>query len=199
MLRVAMIGLGAVARNIQLPAFARLRDRATIVGGCDPDPAAQAYARQKWKLPQVFDDARELIDKTRPDAVSVCTPPALHLAHAVLALNAGCHVFCEKPLAESLEQADEIIEASLKTKRLVVVNNQFPCMRIHAAAKDLIGSPEFGRLLYLSAWQTFIPTPTTEAGWRGNLRKRVCFEFGIHVFELIRFFFEANPVRLLAH
>ncbi len=199
MVRVAVIGLGAVTRNIHLPAYAQMKDRVTIVGGCDVDRAAQDLARGKWKLPHVCDDARELIDKTKPDIVSVCTPPALHLENSTLALNAGCHVFCEKPLAVNLDQADEIIATSEKTGRLVVVNNQFPYMKIHTAARRLAGSPEFGRLLYLHAWQTFLPTEATEAGWRGKLRRRVCFEFGIHVFELMRFFFEDTPVRLLAH
>src|SRR5262249_17716404 len=39
----------------------------------------------------------------------------------------------------------------------------------------------------------------TEAGWRGQLKHRLCFEFGTHVFELVRFFFDANPTRLMAH
>lgn len=199
MTRVAVIGLGAVTRNIHLPAYAQMRDRVTIVGGCDVDPAARDLARGKWKLPYVCNDAWELIDKTKPDIVSICTPPALHLEHATLALKAGCYVFCEKPLADNLEQADEIIEASKKNGKLVVVNNQFPYMKIHTAAKRLVGSPEFGRLLYLHAWQTFLPTEATEAGWRGKLRRRVCFEFGIHVFELMRFLFADTPVRLLAH
>ncbi len=199
MVRVAIIGLGAVTRNIHLPAYAQMKNRVTIVGGCDVDPTAQDLARGKWKLPHVCGDARELIDKTKPDIVSVCTPPAFHLDHSTLALRTGCHVFCEKPLADNLEQADEIIETSQKTGKLVVVNNQFPYMKIHMAAKRLAGSPEFGRLLYLHAWQTFLPTEATEAGWRRKLRRRVCFEFGIHVFELMRFLFEDTPVRLMAH
>ena len=199
MIRVAVIGLGAVTRNIHLPAYAQMRDRVTIVGGCDVDLAAQDSARSKWKLPHVCGDPRELIDKTKPDVVSICTPPDLHLEHAKLALKAGCHVFCEKPLANDLEQADEIIETSKKSGRLVVVNNQFPYMKIHTAAKRMAGSPDFGRLLYLHAWQTFLPTEATEMGWRGRLRRRVCFEFGIHVFELMRFMFDGTPVKLLAH
>jgi|SRR6266851_1701705 len=199
MARVAIIGLGAAARNIHFPAYARFRSRLNVVGGCDPDPAAQAFARERWKLPFVCDGPRELIEKTRPDIVSVCAPPTLHREHAILALAAGCHVFCEKPLAENLEQADEIIDVSEKTQRLVVVNNQFPYMKIHSAAKQLVGGQEFGRLLYLHAWQIFHPTQATEAEWRGKLQRRLCFEFGIHVFELIRFFFDANPVRMFAH
>jgi predicted dehydrogenase len=63
----------------------------------------------------------------------------------------------------------------------------------------MINSPEFGRLLYLHASQTFNTKEKTEAGWRGSLQQRVCFEFGIHVFELMRYFFDETPVRILAH
>lgn len=199
MVRVAVVGLGAVARNIQLPAYAALRDRVQLVGGCDPDESARALARERWNLPAVFDDLRTLIANTKPDIVSICTPPSLHRDHAILALKAGCHVFCEKPIAENLEQADEIIETSEETGRRVVINNQFPYMRINTEAKKLIGTPKFGRLLHLHAWQTFTPTESTEAGWRGKLQRRLCFEFGIHVFELVRFFFDQNPVSVIAH
>lgn len=199
MAKVAIIGLGAVTGNIHLPAYAQLRDDVTVVGGCDVEPAARERARQHWKLPFVCESPTELIEKTRPDFVAVCSPPAFHREHTILALSAGCHVFCEKPLAEDLEQADEIIEASERTNGAVVVNTQFPYMRIHSAAKQKVGSPEFGRLLYLHAWQTFFPTDVTEAGWRGQLKRRLCFEFGIHVFELMRSFFDDTPIRVQAH
>lgn len=199
MIRAAMIGLGAVSRNLHLPAYSQLKDRVTVVAGCDPDSTARKLVGQRWRLPQVFDNPQEMIEKTKPDVVSVCTPPALHREHCLLALDHGCHVFCEKPLAEDLHQADDILQASRKAGRMVVVNNQFPYMNIYQAAKKLIGSPEFGRLLYLHAWQTFRPTDLTETGWRGGLERRLCFEFGIHVFELIRFFFEDNPTKIFSH
>ncbi len=193
-----MIGLGAAARRIHLPACRLLQSRVSVVAGCDPDVAAREETQKRWRLPAIFSDPDEMLQKTKPDVVSVCTPPALHRDHSLLALRSGCHVFCEKPLAENLHQADEIIEASEKAGRRVAVNNQFPCMKIYSAAKRLVGSPNFGRLLFLQACQTFRPSEMTEAAWRGQLERRVCFEFGIHVFELIRFFFEVNPVRIFA-
>lgn len=199
MVRLAIIGLGAVTRNIHLPAYARLKGEVRVVAGCDPDPAARAAARAEWGVPEVYDDARLMIERERPEVVAVCTPPAQHAGPALLALERGCHVFCEKPLAESLDRADEMIAAARGAHRLLAVNSQFPQMNIHRAAKARIGSPEFGRLLFLHAWQTLRPTAQTEAGWRGELRRRLCFEFGVHVFELIRYFFDDTPVRLLAH
>src|SRR5207247_1299316 len=109
------------------------------------------------------------------------------------------HVFCEKPLAESLGDADAMIAAAAAANRLVVVNSEFPAMTIHRAARDLIDSPEFGRLRYLHAWHTMHPTPITEAGWRAGMSRRLGLEFGIHVFDLVRFFFGADPTRVLAH
>jgi D-apiose dehydrogenase len=198
MTSVAIIGLGAVVRNIHMPAYAQLRERVRVTAGCDPDPAAREHARQKWGI-AVFDDAREMIEQTRPDVAVVCTPPWLHCEQVIMALEHGCHIFCEKPLSGDLAHADTMVRAAEQARRLVVINNQFPYMNIHLAAKRQIGSKEFGNLLYLHAWHTMRTDDVTEAGWRGELSRRLCFEFGVHVFELIRFFFDANPVRLMAH
>jgi len=198
-IRVAIIGLGAVTRNLHLPAYYQLRDRVSVVAGCDISSSAREIVGGKWGVMEVYDDPREMIEKTKPDVVSVCTPPSLHHEHALIALDYGCHVFCEKPLAENLPQADEMIRTAEATNRYLVVNSQFPSMNIHRAAKELIGSNQFGRLLFLHAWQTFRPTEITEAGWRGKIQRRLCFEFGVHVFELIRFFFEDNPTKIFAH
>jgi D-apiose dehydrogenase len=195
MTRIAIIGLGAATHYIHLPAYRECGERVKVVAGCDPDPTAKA----KDAVPELFDDPRAMLEKIRPDVVAVCTPPWLHREHALLGLEHGCHVFCEKPFAENLEQADDVIAAAERAGRLVVINNQFPYLRIHRAAKEAIGSAEFGRLLYLHAWQTMEPTEFTEAGWRAGMQRRLCFEFGVHVFELVRYFFEDTPVRLQAH
>lgn len=198
MKRVAIIGLGAVTRNIHLPAYTALGDRVAVIGGCDPDATARAAATQRG-MAAVFADPREMIERVKPDIVAVCSPPDLHREHAELALAAGCHVFCEKPLASTLDDVDAIIVAAERSGRLLVVNNQFPAMRIHRAARDRIGSADFGRLLYLHVWHTMQPTAHTEAGWRGAMHRRLGLEFGIHVLDLVRFFFGATPSRILAH
>ncbi len=195
-MRIAFIGLGAVAHNIQLPAYRLLGNRVQVVAGCDPDPSARARATSRWRIPRVFTDPAEMLAAVEADWVIVCTPPSMHRVHAELALRAGCHVFCEKPMAESLVDADAMIATSVATHRQLVINNQFPYMACHQAARDQIGRPEFGRLLFLHASHTMQPTAHSESGWRGSLERRVGFEFGIHVLDLVRFFFGADPVRV---
>ena len=197
--RLAIAGLGAVTRDIHLPAYKKLREKVSLVGGCDiQEEARAAFAKARPSVP-VFSDIDQMLRATKPDIVSICTPPFLHLPQCLAALKNGCHVFCEKPMVETLSEADEIISAAETAKRHVVVNSQFPLMKIHAAAKAYVGKPDFGRLLFLHASQTFRPTPLTEATWRGEMARRLGFEFGVHVFELIRFFFEEDPVRVIAH
>ena len=197
-LRIAVVGLGAVTRNIHLPAYKTLSDKIEIVAGCDVDAKARQTARDDFGIANVFEDPRKMIAETSPDIVSVCTPPAFHVDHSLIALESGCHVFCEKPLAGSLTEADELIRAAERANRHVVVNNQFPYMNIHRAAKMKIGTPEFGRLLFLQASQIFHADEVTEADWRGLLKRRLCFEFGIHVFSLVRFFFDEEPTVISA-
>lgn len=195
---VGIVGLGAVVRNIHMPAYAQLKGRVRVIAGCDPNAAARQHAQDRWGL-RVFASQREMLGAVRPDVAAICTPPWLHQEQVRVALEHGCHVFCEKPLAEDLGQADDMVEASRRARRLVVVNNQFPYMNIHSAAKRMIGSPQFGELLYLHVWHTMHTNEITEARWRGELTRRLCFEFGTHVFELVRFLFGDNPIRLLAH
>lgn len=198
MTRLAIIGLGAAARNIHLPACRSLGQRVDVVAGCDPDPAARDRAAKKWKIPRVFAEPAEMLDAVDCDWVIVCTPPAFHREHARLALAAGRHVFCEKPLAESLSDAADMVAAARAANRQLVVNNEFPYMACHQAAHAQIGRPEFGRLLFVHASHTMNAAAHPDPGWRGSLQRRVGLEFGIHVLDLMRFFFGADPVRLFA-
>ncbi len=195
-LRLAIVGLGAVARSIHLPALAQVADVIEVAGGCDSDAAARDAAEG---LIPVFETIDAMIEATRPDVVAICTPPGLHLDQARQALDAGCHVFLEKPMVETLADADALIEAADRAGRQVVVNCQFPFMATYQAAKAQIGSADFGDLLFLHAWQTFRRTTQTEDGWRGEMTRRLGFEFGVHVFELIRFFFGQTPSTVTAH
>ena len=199
MTRLAIAGLGAVTRDIHLPAYRKLGRKVSLVGGCDPNAGARTSFSMQQPATPVFEEFEEMLRATQPEIVAICTPPFLHHPQCLVALRHGCHVFCEKPMVETLAEADEIIASAEAARRHVVVNSQFPFMKIHTAAKAYLGKPDFGRLLFLHASQTFRPTPLTEATWRGEMARRLGFEFGVHVFELIRFFFEEEPVRILAH
>ena len=188
--KIALAGLGAAARSIHLPAYRRIAGL-EVVGGCDP------AATSGWPFP-TFATAEEMLETTRPDLLAVLAPPAAHGALVRLGLEAGCHVLCEKPFTPTLEEAHALVELAAARGRRIVVNQQYRFMNVHRAARDLIRAPELGELLFLRAEQTFHRDDATEAGWRGQDPQRTCKEFGIHVLDLCRFFFDEEPRSLHA-
>jgi D-apiose dehydrogenase len=189
--RIAIAGLGASARAIHLPAYKSL-PALQVVGGCDPLARAEHFS-----FP-LFASVPEMLEKTKPDILAVVTPPDTHFALASGGLQADCHIFCEKPFMNSLEEADAIIALAGRAGREVVVNNQYRFMRTHRAAKETFGSPEFGDLLFVSMQQTFLVTEETETGWRGRDTQRTAKEFGTHALDLCRYFFGENPTSISA-
>lgn len=184
--RVAIAGLGRAAKAIHIPALRKLRD-VEIVGGYDP-------VQQKGEFP-IFASLDELL-ATKPDVVVIATPPDSHGDIAVAALEAGAHVFCEKPLANSIEEADAVAAAAAAAGRKVCINSEFPFMPTHLAAAREIGSDRFGKLLFAELHQTFVVTDETEAGWRGNDFQRTFKEFGTHVIDLCKAFFGEQPIAM---
>lgn len=186
--RVAIAGLGRAARNIHLPALRKIPE-AQVVGAYDTLP-------RKCEFP-VFGSIEELL-ATKPDIVIIATPPDAHLPIAKAALESGAHVFCEKPLANTIEEADEIARAAEAAGRQVCVNSEFPFMPPHLAAAREIGGERFGRLLFVDAHQTFVVTPETEAGWRGEDPQRTFKEFGTHAIDVCKAFFGERPIGMSA-
>ena len=106
-LRLGLIGAGAIAAS-HLPQLSRRSEAVELVGAADVSAAASATA-EKYAIPRLVTDYRELLDDV--DAVLICTPTHLHADMATDALRRGKAVFCEKPLARTLEQADAILAA----------------------------------------------------------------------------------------
>lgn len=188
---IAIVGLGAAARQIHLPAYRKLPGL-RVVAGVDTAPSVG-----DWPFP-VFASMQEMLERTKPEIVAVVTPPRSHFELARRALEAGCHVFCEKPFMESLDEADRIVALAARAGRLVAVNNEFRFMRSHLAAKDRIGGADFGALQFVAMHQTFFVTEATERGWRGEDTRRTAKDFGTHALDLCRYFFGENPLSISA-
>ncbi len=184
--RIAIAGLGVAATHIHLPAFEKMQE-IELVGGFDPVAPVQ-----KFGFPR-FDSVERLLIETQPDILVIAAPPDFHFDLCQAGLESGAHIFCEKPFMNNLDNARCVIGMAAQAGRQVVVNNQYRFMNIHSAAKQAIGGTDFGALQFISANQTFKVSSDTESGWRGADPQRTCKEFGIHVFDLCRFFFGENP------
>ncbi|WOO39544.1 Gfo/Idh/MocA family oxidoreductase [Rubellicoccus peritrichatus] len=118
--RVLCVGAGNMGRAHAL-AYHRL-DGFEIVGICTRKPESRKalIAELGTGYPE-FNDYTEALAKTQPDAVCIATYPDTHFAYAKQALEAGCHVFVEKPLAETIGQAEKLVSLAKKVDRKLVV------------------------------------------------------------------------------
>jgi len=148
---------------------------------------------EKFRIPETFDSFDQMMEKAKFDFLIAGTPPGSHFEICEKALNAGIHVFCEKPFMPSIEEADKIVALAKEKNLLLRVNNQYRYMSYYAETKRRLDAGEFGRPYYIQCWQQMFHPPAKETNWRSALKQYVLFEFGTHALDLACFFFDALP------
>jgi predicted dehydrogenase len=117
-IRVAVVG-GGVGRG-HIAAFKSLPDQFEVRALCELDEARARRLAEEFGLPRAVVDTAELYRMDDVDVVDLCTPSYLHYSQTLEALRAGKHVICEKPVAGSLQQIDELIRAESSAGRRVM-------------------------------------------------------------------------------
>ena len=118
--RIGVIGAGWWAAFSHLPALKANPD-CEVVAVCRLGTAELQQVRNAFGVPHAFEDASEMLSTVPLDGVVVSSPHVLHHAHAVAAIEAGCHVLVEKPLATSAADARDIVARAQARGRAVVV------------------------------------------------------------------------------
>lgn len=143
-LKIAVIGCGSIAKHRHLPEYAANK-HVEITAVCDivGERAEEAAAKYQAKA---YTDYKELLKQGDIDAVSVCLPNYLHAPVSVDALNAGKHVLCEKPMATSAEEADQMIEAAGRNGKKLMIGHNQRFVTSHQKARELIASGAIGKV-----------------------------------------------------
>lgn len=81
------------------------------------------------------------------DAIDICLPPSFHAPTAIRALQAGKHVFCEKPIALKAADAKKMVDTAAKAERVLMIGHVLPFFPEYAQARKIIDSGRYGRLL----------------------------------------------------
>ncbi len=117
-----------------------------LVAVCDSDASrARAFA-QTHGVKNAYQRLEDLLDQARPDVVHVLTPPASHKPVVVRALEAGCHVLVEKPLALDAEEAHEMLDVARRCKRQIAVCHSYAFIPAFREARRLIDGGALGTL-----------------------------------------------------
>jgi predicted dehydrogenase len=194
-LRVGLIGCGRIARVHH--AYLQGLSQVELIGVCDADAAACAEFARGAALP-TFATLAELVDRGRPDAVHVLTPPATHAALALDLLKRGVNVLVEKPLALSAADADAVIAAAQRSGRWVSVDHNRWFDPVVQRAATALAAGRYGRLVGVEVFQgaeagEAVKLSSAHTHWSARLPGGVINNLASHPLYLMRRF--AGPAR----
>ncbi len=142
-LRVGIIGAGGIAQSRHIPALLTLSELASVEAICDIHEETARLTAEKFGVPHSFGDYLDMLEIV--DAVVICTPNIYHAEISVAALKAGKHVLCEKPMAMTAEECEEMIEASKESGKQLAIAYHYRFMKEARAAKKVIEENEIGQ------------------------------------------------------
>ncbi|MBW8753536.1 MAG: Gfo/Idh/MocA family oxidoreductase [Sphingomonadales bacterium] len=187
-LRALVVGTGFGCR-IQVPALRGAGFEVAGLVGANPQRTAERAAANG--VPHGFTDMAEAIAATGADLVAISTPPHTHAPLTIAALEAGCHVLCEKPFARDVAEARAMLAAAEKAGKVHAIGNEFRFVPERAAmaraiAEGLIGAPRaaiFAQFMgFVAGFEHDFPNwwfdPAEGGGWLGAS--------GSHVVDFIR-------------
>ncbi len=194
MIRVGIIGCGSIARQRHAAEYNK-NPNVEIIGYYDALTQRAESLAEKFGG-RVFKSCEELLACEEIDAVSVCVANNAHAKMSILAMEAGKHVLCEKPMAVTLEDCEAMIACSRKTGKKLMIGHNQRFTDAHVAVKKLLDSGDLGRIISFS-------TEFGHAGpemWSADKSANTWFfqkdkaalgsmaDLGVHKIDLIRFF-----------
>ena len=197
-LRVGIAGLGRLGR-VHAANLAHKIPGAVLTAACVPGADSQAYARQELGLEKVYGDFREMVADPELDAVAIVSPSGEHCWQIEAALDAGKHVFSEKPLGVTMEQC-------LQAETAVARHPELVCMlgfmrrydKSYAYAKEKITAGAIGTP-YLVKSTGIDPEAVVEGAIRySGTSGGIFLDSAIHDIDLMRWFLGSEAAEVYA-
>jgi predicted dehydrogenase len=131
---------------------------ACVVGICDSDRSLAQWVAHEVGCPW-FAEAEELLAHPQVDCIIICVPNKFHLQYVAAVAAAGKHIWCEKPLARTPEEAWQAVELSMRHRVTLKVGSNLRYFPSVLKAKELLDAGAFGETLFLRGW-------IGNAGWQ---------------------------------
>lgn len=138
MFKVCIISCGMITNSAHIPAYRHFDDEFEIVAVCDINEKSAKDTAEKHGIAHYYTNAEEMLKVEKPDVVSVCVPNCFHKEYTMLALSMGCNVLCEKPLAFTKADAEEMFEYAKKQGKLLMACQSMRYTPDRLAAKEYI-------------------------------------------------------------
>lgn len=151
--RIGIIGCGGIANGKHLPALKKLSNEVELVAFCDiiEEKAVKAKAEYGTEEAKVYTDYKELLKDKAIDAVHVLTPNRSHSFITIDALRADKHVMCEKPMAKTYAEAQEMVKVAKETGKILTIGYQNRYRMDSTYMKRACNAGELGEIYFAKA------------------------------------------------
>lgn len=188
--RLAVVGSGFGLYGL-LPAFQQIPE-CVITGIYGRSSERMVDYCRKTSVPRIFQDWRELIEESKPDAIAVAVVPKYQYEVIMYALRRGISVFAEKPLAIDLEQAEQLLMCAQKSGLPNMVDFIFPEIPEWKNAKKLLKENAIGKIIHVNVNWSFLSYDIKKSlhTWKSNPEEgggALAYYFS-HVFYNLEFF-----------
>jgi predicted dehydrogenase len=191
MTKIACIGAGYFAR-FHIDAWMRL-EGAQLVAICDHDEAKAQALADEYGVPRVFTDVATMCAEIDFEVADIITPPATHLALVELVTQAGKHVICQKPLADTLAEAENIYRTCVRAQKRFMVHENFRFQPWHRELKRQLDAGAIGDKIH-----TITQRMRMGDGWAADayldrqpyfrsMPRLLLHETGIHYIDVLRY------------
>ncbi len=193
-IRTAVIGLGRISWSDHLPRIAANPDF-ELAAVVDPSPERCRETARKYGAVPGFASIEEMLPAVRPDLTVIASPTHFHMAHAIMALEKGSHVFCDKPVALNLSEAREMFAAARHYRKKLTVYQPRRFYPDVATAREIIESGKLGRIFQI---KLFISNFVRRNDWQAMTCKGggMLNNYGAHYIDQMLFLLR-EPLKLL--
>lgn len=191
-LRGALVGCGYISEQ-QLWAWQQIPE-AEIVAVCDIELARAQQRAEQFGISIVYNDYGQMLQDLKLDFIDIATRPHLHLQMVRVAAEQGIHILCQKPVAETIEEARQMVNLCQAAGVRFMVNENYRHQAWFRKIRQLIddgrlGTPHYAR--FYGRWRSTLPAPDFEGqDYFQDMPRLIIFEMGIHLYDTARYLFD---------
>ncbi|MCA1596721.1 MAG: Gfo/Idh/MocA family oxidoreductase [Chloroflexi bacterium] len=186
---VAIIGCGGVSQ-MHLDGYARHPERLRVAAVCDREFERARSAAEKYGIPAAFDSVEKMTEGAEWDIGVVCTPTPVRAEVVSTLAAAGKHLFVEKPLSDSLDEARRLVELCDAAGVSLAVDQNFRYHYPFELARSIIRAGRIGRVSVVAHNDLFF---RQDSGWRTERERHALSVMGIHWLDGFRRLMAVNP------
>jgi glucose-fructose oxidoreductase len=193
----AVVGLGHIAQVAVLPAFAHARRNSRLAALVSDDQTKLKSLSRQYRVGGTFsyDDYDACLG--RVDAVYIALPNSMHAEFAIRAANAGVHVLCEKPMAVTADECEQMIEACRENRVKLMIAYRLHFEEINLKAVDLVRQGRIGEPKFFNSSFSMTVRPN-DIRTKKELGGGTLYDIGVYCINAARYLFRAEPKEVMA-